>query len=41
MDQNPPVSGQQQQHQPPKYDTSQGGHYGMLAVFQSRPRPVP
>lgn len=30
MDQNPPGSGQQQQHQQPKYDPQHGGHYGML-----------
>ena len=30
MDQNPPGSGQGQQHQQPKYDPSNGGHYGML-----------
>jgi len=30
MDQNPSGPGQQQQHQPPKYDPNNGGHYGML-----------
>ena len=30
MEQNPPGSGQQQQHQPPKYDPQHGGHYGMF-----------
>lgn len=33
MDQNPPVSGQGQQHQQPKYDPSIGGHYGMLPII--------
>lgn len=31
MDQNPPGSGQGQQHQQPKYDPSNGGHYGASA----------
>ena len=32
MDQNPPGSGQGPQHQQPKYDPSNGGHYGMLPI---------